>query len=177
MPPQIVILRAQNARINPSHSAVCANCSAGFSTVNIKVVFAESCTAGMAAALLGAVPGISDSFCGSFVVYRAKSKQDWLGLPEALLSDPTRGTVCRNDSAPFARQRLQKTEEANLCSSYRAPWSWCCKRTRWDCVCGGVFSRGTGKIDMSESIDSLAPPAKMFTILKRVSDDNVKLHC
>ena len=79
-----------------------------------RVVFAESCTAGMAAALLGAVPGISVSFCGPFVVYRAKSKQNWLGLPEALLSDPTRGTVCAETTQLLCEAALQKTEEANL---------------------------------------------------------------
>lgn len=46
----------------------------------VRVVFAESCTAGLVAARLAAVPGISDHLCGSMVTYRAECKQDWLGI-------------------------------------------------------------------------------------------------
>lgn len=46
----------------------------------LRVVLAESCTCGMAAALLGSVPGISQYFCGSAVTYRVPTKTQWLGL-------------------------------------------------------------------------------------------------
>lgn len=45
-----------------------------------KVVFAESCTAGLVAATLGQIPGISNYLCGSAVVYRADIKRRWLGV-------------------------------------------------------------------------------------------------
>ena len=45
----------------------------------VRVVFAESCTAGMVSATLAAVPGISDYLCGSMVTYRPEIKENWLG--------------------------------------------------------------------------------------------------
>ena len=45
-----------------------------------RIVFAESCTGGLVAATL-AIPGISDSLCGSAVVYRLDTKTRWLGIP------------------------------------------------------------------------------------------------
>ena len=47
---------------------------------NVRVVFAESCTAGLAAATLAIVPGISNFLCGSAVTYHERTKQDWLGV-------------------------------------------------------------------------------------------------
>ena len=58
-----------------------------------KVVFAESCTCGMAAALLGEVPGISNYFCGSQVVYRDLSKIDWLGVDAVSYTHLTLPTI------------------------------------------------------------------------------------
>lgn len=51
----------------------------------IRIVLAESCTAGLVAALLGQVPGISRFLCGSMVTYRESAKQQWLSVsPESL---------------------------------------------------------------------------------------------
>jgi len=50
-----------------------------------KIVLAESCTAGLAAALLGECPGISAWFCGSAVTYREATKIQWLDVPTAVL--------------------------------------------------------------------------------------------
>ena len=46
----------------------------------VRVVFAESCTAGLVSATLARVPGISEWHCGSAVVYRYQTKTDWLGV-------------------------------------------------------------------------------------------------
>ena len=54
-----------------------------------KIVFAESCTCGMAAAMLGEIPGISNYFCGSQVVYRDNSKIDWLDVDADYLASVT----------------------------------------------------------------------------------------
>ena len=54
-----------------------------------RVVFAESCTAGMCAATLGAIPGISKHLCGSAVTYVPKVKRNWLGVRRATIKRHT----------------------------------------------------------------------------------------
>lgn len=52
---------------------------------NEKVIFAESCTAGLVSATLARVPGVSKYLCGSFVVYRPSQKIYALGVnPETI---------------------------------------------------------------------------------------------
>lgn len=46
----------------------------------IRVVFAESCTAGLVSASLAMNPGISAYHCGSAVTYRETTKQAWLDV-------------------------------------------------------------------------------------------------
>lgn len=79
-----------------------------------RIVFAESCTAGRLAGTLGALPGISQWLCGSFVVYRIDSKQRWLGVPETLLQDPAIGPVSAEASAALATALLRNTPEADV---------------------------------------------------------------
>ncbi len=50
-----------------------------------KIVFAESCTAGLAAAALAQIPGISKWLCGSVVTYQESLKQDWLHVDPQLI--------------------------------------------------------------------------------------------
>ncbi|MCA9177305.1 MAG: CinA family protein [Planctomycetales bacterium] len=45
-----------------------------------RIVMAESCTAGLASAVLAGVPGISEHHCGSAVTYREDTKHCWLGV-------------------------------------------------------------------------------------------------
>ena len=45
-----------------------------------QLVFAESCTAGLASATLAEVPGISQHLCGSAVVYQVPTKVAWLKI-------------------------------------------------------------------------------------------------
>ncbi len=80
-----------------------------------RVVFAESCTAGLVSAQLAAIPGISDFHCGSLVTYRNRSKQDWLSIPAKLLDDP--GPVSEIVAAKMAQGALQRTSEADLAIS------------------------------------------------------------
>ncbi len=51
-----------------------------------RVVFAESCTAGLIAATMATQPGISRYLCGSAVTYREEMKEAWLGVPPELLA-------------------------------------------------------------------------------------------
>ena len=51
-----------------------------------RLVLAESCTGGLIAGALTAVPGASDVFDRGFVTYSNQSKTDVLGVSEALLT-------------------------------------------------------------------------------------------
>jgi PncC family amidohydrolase len=80
-----------------------------------RIVFAESCTAGLISATLARVPGISDWHCGSAVVYRLDTKHRWLGVSEALLQRP--GPVSREVAEAMACGVLQRTPEADLAAA------------------------------------------------------------
>jgi len=82
---------------------------------NKRIVFAESCTAGLVSASLGTVPGISRFLCGSFVVYRPESKSGWLGIPKDLLE--VYGAESIQCSVALARLALHRTPEADFCVS------------------------------------------------------------
>lgn len=48
-----------------------------------RIVFAESCTAGLVAATVAQVAGVSEWLCGSAVTYRETTKTAWLGISAA----------------------------------------------------------------------------------------------
>ncbi len=77
-----------------------------------RVVFAESCTAGLVSGSLAQIPGISEHLCGSAVVYRAGTKQQWLSVTA---EDLDRYSAV---SAPVTRAMsmgaLQITPEADI---------------------------------------------------------------
>ena len=50
-----------------------------------KIVFAESCTAGLLSSTLARFPGASEILCGSAVVYRPSQKRSILGINEATM--------------------------------------------------------------------------------------------
>ena len=78
----------------------------------MRIVFAESCTAGLASAQLAQVPGISDWMCGSAVTYRESVKQDWLGIDAAMLAKHT--AVSAAVTRQMSEQVLRRTPEADL---------------------------------------------------------------
>lgn len=78
----------------------------------VKLVLAESCTGGMVAAALAAIPGVSEWLCGSFVVYRNESKADWLGVSKGLLKK--HGAVSPEIALEMSRMALKNTTEAEL---------------------------------------------------------------
>lgn len=80
----------------------------------LKIVFAESCTAGRLCAILGQHPGISSFLCGGFVVYRNASKSTWLDIDERLLSDPDVGPVSPQVTRLLADSALKHTPESDL---------------------------------------------------------------
>lgn len=79
-----------------------------------RIVLAESCTGGAVAASFTGVPGVSDVFCGSMVVYRNDTKTQWLGLDPDMLADPEIGSVSPQASEWLARQVLACTPEADI---------------------------------------------------------------
>ncbi len=80
-----------------------------------KVVFAESCTGGMAAGLLTQVPGISSFFCGSAVTYRVDSKIKWLGVSPRTIEEQT--AESRQTTEEMALGALATTPEATIACS------------------------------------------------------------
>ncbi len=81
---------------------------------NRRIVLAESCTGGLAAAWFTSVPGASDVFCGSMVVYRNDTKSQWLGLDPQMLADEKIGPVSPQASEQLAGEILSRTPEAHL---------------------------------------------------------------
>jgi PncC family amidohydrolase len=77
-----------------------------------RVVFAESCTAGLVSALLGQVPGISSWLCGSAVTYRESIKQDWLAVSVETLGRHTAESM--ETTQQMATGVLSSTQEATF---------------------------------------------------------------
>ena len=77
-----------------------------------RIVFAESCTAGLVSAILGQVPGISQWLCGSAVVYQESTKQAWLKIDSELIA--RHSAVSREVTEPLARAVLSSTPDAEL---------------------------------------------------------------
>ena len=89
--------------------------AATLSQHEVRVVFAESCTAGLVSAMLAGVPGISEWHCGSAVTYRCDTKQQWL---EVSADDLQRLTaVCEPVAAQMALGVLSRTPEADFAAS------------------------------------------------------------
>lgn len=81
----------------------------------LKIVLAESCTAGMASAMLATVPGVSSVLCGSSVTYREQTKTDWLKISPELLATQT--AESREVSIAMARRVLGVTPEAKIAAA------------------------------------------------------------
>ncbi len=82
-----------------------------------RLVTAESCTAGLVAAQLGRIPGISETWCGSLVAYRPDSKFQWLGIDKQILEDPSRGPVSEDATRELAISALARTPEATIAAA------------------------------------------------------------
>lgn len=80
-----------------------------------QLVLAESCTAGLVAASLGGVPGISRHLCGSAVVYQERTKAAWLDVPEDLFASP--GVVSAEVAAAMTAGALRRTPFADLAAA------------------------------------------------------------
>jgi nicotinamide-nucleotide amidase len=74
---------------------------------NLSIVTAESCTAGLLAALLSEAPGASEHLHGGFVTYTKANKTRTLGISEELLSRC--GAVCCEVAAAMAQGALERS--------------------------------------------------------------------
>ena len=79
---------------------------------NQRLVLAESCTSGLAAAQLSQTPGVSKFFCGSFVVYQIDSKHRWLGVSRAIIRK--HDVVSAQVAQAMASGALRKTPHAKM---------------------------------------------------------------
>lgn len=82
---------------------------------NKQLVLAESCTAGLVSATLGAIPGISRSLCGSAVVYQEATKTSWLHVSRELLLE--HGAVSAEVAKAMAAGALDMTPHADLAAA------------------------------------------------------------
>ncbi len=81
----------------------------------MRIVFAESCTAGLASATLAQVPGISQWHCGSAVTYRETTKTQWLHIPPEDIE--LYNVVSREIAAQMALGVLKITPEADIAAA------------------------------------------------------------
>jgi PncC family amidohydrolase len=73
----------------------------------LKLVTAESCTAGLVAASLANVPGASAALWGGYVTYTLEAKEAMLGIERALLDKF--GAVSREPAGAMAQAALEKS--------------------------------------------------------------------
>lgn len=79
------------------------------------LVLAESCTGGMASALLTQIPGASRRFLGSFVCYQEVAKNQWLGLNPELFQ--AHGVVSAEMAERMAKGALDRTPSATVAAA------------------------------------------------------------
>jgi nicotinamide-nucleotide amidase len=80
-----------------------------------RLILAESCTCGAAAAAIGSVPGASHVFCGSAVTYRETTKQAWLGITAADLQQHTAESQAITNA--MATSVLERTPDATIAAA------------------------------------------------------------
>ena len=97
------------------NDALSAALAAKLVSTGHNIVFAESCTAGLIAACLARIAGVSEVLAGSAVVYQLATKSKWLNVDPALLEDP--GPVSQVVSEQMARGVLQITPHATIAAS------------------------------------------------------------
>ncbi|WP_047816754.1 CinA family protein [Rhodopirellula islandica] len=95
-----------------SPSSIAAKLVSQLNQSQQRLILAESCTCGAAAAAIGGVPGASNVFCGSAVTYRETTKQAWLGVSEADLKQHTAESQAITNA--MATSVLQRTPDATM---------------------------------------------------------------
>ncbi|HAD59082.1 MAG TPA: damage-inducible protein [Planctomycetaceae bacterium] len=101
--------------MDPFSSDVCGQLRDWLVKSGKRIVFAESCTAGLIAASMGRFPGISQYLAGSAVVYQLETKSGWLKVKDRDLEDP--GPVSRVVSEQMASGALAVTDHADVAAA------------------------------------------------------------
>ncbi|HNY31187.1 MAG TPA: CinA family nicotinamide mononucleotide deamidase-related protein [Fibrobacteria bacterium] len=96
-----VARRLGSAVVRPLGCTLVQSLQANLRRRGWKMFFAESCTAGLAAAEVAALPGISDVLAGGVVAYANEVKRELLGVSEKTLA--THGAVSRETALEMAR--------------------------------------------------------------------------
>ena len=113
---------------------------------DLKVVFAESCTAGLVSATLAQVPGISNHHCGSFATYRPDSKKGWLWVKAASIRDFT----CESEQVAdeMAHGALARTKEADWAASVVGHFGPDAPNEKDGVIWVGIYRRSKQKRDV-----------------------------
>lgn len=115
---------------------------------NVRIVFAESCTAGMAACEFAKIPGASDILCGSLVTYRIDSKVRWLGVDGETIELLT--AVSPPVAHQMAKGALSQTPEANLAVSITGHLGPGAPPEQDGYVFIGLAKRSSGQVTVSQ---------------------------
>ncbi|AJB45227.1 CinA family protein [Campylobacter fetus] len=88
---------------------------------NQKITFAESCTAGLCASKIGAVPGVSSAFEGSVITYANHIKHNWIDVENSVLE--TFGAVSKEcvEQMCFGALKLCECDYAIAISGIAGP--------------------------------------------------------
>ncbi len=117
-----------------------------------RIVFAESCTAGLAAAALAIVPGISKWLCGSAVTYQEATKVRWVGISPGDLENFT--AVSDQVARAMAVGVLKATPHADIAVSVTGHLGPCAPPQLDGVIFIGTAVRvhGSDKMNESESL-------------------------
>lgn len=99
----------------PDLATLAQDVAAALRSSGRQLVLAESCTAGLVAASLGSVPGISQFLCGSAVVYQERTKVAWLGVSDDTLRRV--GAVSAEVADEMATTILERTPFADIAAA------------------------------------------------------------
>jgi len=112
-----------------------------------RLVLAESCTAGLVAASIAHVPGVSQWFCGSAVVYQSETKCAWLGVDPDTIAEQT--AVSAAVAEQLAQGVLRETHQADIAASITGHLGPAAPEGFDGVVFIGVARRGSIAVDVS----------------------------
>jgi PncC family amidohydrolase len=107
----LLAMNQQHAKV----SQIAEKLASTLTRQGLKIVFAESCTAGMASAMLATVPGISSVLCGSNVTYREQTKTEWLKVAPDLIASYS--AESKQVTAAMAERVLDITPESDIAAA------------------------------------------------------------
>ncbi|QDT40408.1 Nicotinamide-nucleotide amidohydrolase PncC [Gimesia alba] len=115
-----------------------------------RLVIAESCTGGLVATSFTSLPGISEYFCGSAVVYRWDTKMKWLGVKPETLEKYTDVSV--ETAREMALGVLKQTPEASLAASITGHLGPDAPQQQDGMICIAVAVRTASGLDSSPEL-------------------------